>query len=93
MGTTATAAHPTGPSLDCPTGRRDIIRKSPALSLPTARLFPGTSSWTPKMLGHCGWDVTTVGTGNFQVHSPPAPLHQDELVRWGGRQVFKCRKI
>lgn len=89
MGTTGTAARPTGTSLDCPTGRGDIIRKSLALSLATARLFPDTSSWTPKMLGHSGWDVTPVGTGNFQVHSTPATLHQDELVRGGGRQVFK----
>lgn len=53
------------------TGRKAILRKPQALSLPRARLFPDTSSWTPKMLGHCGWDSTPVGAGNFQVHSPP----------------------
>lgn len=78
MGTAATAARPQAPVLAAQldaTGRKAIIGKSPALSPATAGLLPDTASWTPKMLGHCGWNVTPVGTGNFHVHSPPAPSH------------------
>lgn len=77
VGTAATAACPQAPVLTAQlgaTGRKAIVRKARGLSFPRARLFPNTSSWTPKMLGCCGWDVTPVEAGNFRIHSPPSSI-------------------
>lgn len=73
MGTAAIAALPQAPVLTAQldaTGRKGIVRKP----LPRARFFPGISSWTAKMLGYCGWEVTVLGAGNFHIYPYPRPI-------------------